>query len=83
VTAAARAALVTGGASGIGRATVARLLAGGWRVVLADLNAENGERVATELGAGVRFVRADVSEEADVAAAVGPVWRSSAGSTAW
>jgi NAD(P)-dependent dehydrogenase (short-subunit alcohol dehydrogenase family) len=70
MTAAVRAALVTGGASGIGRATVARLLAEGWHVVLADLNAENGERVATELGAGVRFVRADVSEEADVAGAV-------------
>src|SRR3712207_1439393 len=70
MTAAARAALVTGGASGIGRATVARLRAEGWKVVLADLNAENGERAATELGAGVRFVRADVSEEADVAGAV-------------
>jgi NAD(P)-dependent dehydrogenase (short-subunit alcohol dehydrogenase family) len=71
MTAAARAALVTGGASGIGRATVARLLAEGWQVVVADLNAENGERAAAEFGAGVRFVRADVSEEADVAGAVG------------
>ena len=34
-----RAALVTGGASGIGRATVDRLLAAGWRVVVADYNA--------------------------------------------
>lgn len=72
---AAPAALVTGGASGIGRATVARLLADGWRVVLADLNIESGRRAAAELGGSelpdmVTFVRADVSEEADVAGAV-------------
>jgi NAD(P)-dependent dehydrogenase (short-subunit alcohol dehydrogenase family) len=66
----ARAALVTGGASGIGLATVRRLLDDGWRVVLADLNAANGERAAAELGTAVRFVRADVAEEQDVAAAV-------------
>jgi NAD(P)-dependent dehydrogenase (short-subunit alcohol dehydrogenase family) len=70
-----RAALVTGGASGIGRATVERLLADGWRVVLADLNAGTGQRAAAELGGpdagdSVRFVRADVSEESDVSAAV-------------
>lgn len=64
------AALVTGGASGIGRATVARLLQGGWRVVLADLNAQTGERVAAGFGDSVRFVRADVSQESDVAEAV-------------
>lgn len=64
----ARAALVTGGASGIGRATVARLRAEGWEVVLADLNAENGQKVAVEHGA--RFVCADVSAEPDVAGAV-------------
>ncbi|MHA6796938.1 SDR family NAD(P)-dependent oxidoreductase [Pseudonocardia bannensis] len=63
-----RAALVTGGASGIGRATVARLRDEGWQVLLADLNAENGKRAADELGA--TFVRTDVSDEDDVAAAV-------------
>ena len=65
-----RAALVTGGASGIGRATVARLVAEGWQVVLADLNVVNGKRAAAELGPRARFVRADVSDEADVAGAV-------------
>jgi NAD(P)-dependent dehydrogenase (short-subunit alcohol dehydrogenase family) len=70
VTADPPAALVTGGASGIGRAAAARLLADGWRVVLADLNVENGVRVAAALGDDVRFVRTDVAEEHDVAAAV-------------
>lgn len=65
-----RAALVTGGASGIGRATVERLRAAGWSVVLADLHAERGASAAAEIGGPVRFVRADVAEEADVAAAV-------------
>ena len=62
------AALVTGGASGIGRATVALLRERGWQVVLADLNAGAGAAAADELGA--RFARADVSDEDDVAAAV-------------
>jgi NAD(P)-dependent dehydrogenase (short-subunit alcohol dehydrogenase family) len=65
-----RAAIVTGGASGIGRATVAKLLDDGWQVVLADLHEENGEKAAAELGDGVRFVRTDVSSEADVSGAV-------------
>ncbi len=65
-----RAALVTGGASGIGRATAARFVADGWRVVLADLNVENGQRAAAELGERTRFVRADVSQESDVEGAV-------------
>ena len=71
-----RAAVVTGGASGIGRATVERFLAEGWTVVAADLNAENGERLVADLEEDghkghVVFVRADVSIEDDVAAAVG------------
>jgi NAD(P)-dependent dehydrogenase (short-subunit alcohol dehydrogenase family) len=65
-------ALVTGGASGIGRATVTRLLADGWSVVATDLNAETGARLVAELDAGDRlvFVRGDVSRESDVANAV-------------
>jgi NAD(P)-dependent dehydrogenase (short-subunit alcohol dehydrogenase family) len=74
MSAVSRAALVTGGASGIGRATVARLLAEEWQVVIADLHAGNGEQAAEEFaeefGGRVAFVRADVSEEADVAGAV-------------
>ena len=71
-----RTAVITGGASGIGRATVERFLAEGWAVVAADLNAGNGERLVAELEADghkglLAFVRADVSVEDDVAAAVG------------
>jgi NAD(P)-dependent dehydrogenase (short-subunit alcohol dehydrogenase family) len=66
-----RVALVTGGASGMGCDTVRRFVEEGARVVVADLNEENGKRVAEELGGErVRFVRADVSQEQDVEAAV-------------
>ncbi|MCC2655847.1 MAG: 3-oxoacyl-(acyl-carrier-protein) reductase [Panacagrimonas sp.] len=68
-------ALVTGGASGIGRATVERFLDNGDAVVAADLNAESGERLLSELagpgGEGrLIFVRTNVAEETDVAHAV-------------
>lgn len=63
-------ALVTGGASGLGEATVRRLVAGGAKVLIADLNTEKGEALAAELGDVVRFVRTDVSSEDDVQAAV-------------
>src|SRR5205085_399411 len=63
-------ALVTGGASGLGRATVEALLAGGARVVIADLAHSPGETVAKELGDAVRFAATDVTAEPDVQAAV-------------
>ncbi|HEV8627962.1 MAG TPA: SDR family oxidoreductase [Acidimicrobiia bacterium] len=71
-----RAAVVTGGASGIGRATVERFLVEGWSVVAADLNAENGEALVADLEAAghkgrIVFVRVDISREEDVAATVG------------
>jgi NAD(P)-dependent dehydrogenase (short-subunit alcohol dehydrogenase family) len=58
------AAVVTGGASGLGAATARRLAGHGVRVALFDLNAELGERVASEIG-GV-FCRVDVTSDADV-----------------
>lgn len=61
-------ALVTGGASGLGRATATRLAAGGARVVVVDLPSSPGEAVAKELG-GV-FVPTDVTSEAEVETAV-------------
>lgn len=69
-TGAGRAALITGGASGIGRATAKRMITEGWRVLLVDLNRDNGERAAAELGDAARFVPGDASEESDVADAV-------------
>ena len=62
-------ALVTGGASGLGLATVKRLLAGGARVVIADLATSNGADVAASLGDAVHFAAADVADEAGMAAA--------------
>lgn len=62
------AALVVGGAGGLGEATVRRLHAGGARVVVADLADEKGKALEAELG--VRYVRTDATEEADVQAAV-------------
>jgi NAD(P)-dependent dehydrogenase (short-subunit alcohol dehydrogenase family) len=61
-------ALVAGGASGLGEATVRRLHAGGASVVIADLNEERGGALAGELGA--QFIRADVTEPDQVQEAV-------------
>lgn len=63
-----KAVAVTGGASGIGEATVHRFVEDGAGVVFADRNAERGRRVEAELeaqGAAVQFVEADMGEEAD------------------
>jgi NAD(P)-dependent dehydrogenase (short-subunit alcohol dehydrogenase family) len=64
------AVLVAGGASGLGEATARALAASGATVTIADLNAEKGEALAAELGAGAGFVAADVTDEAAVAAAI-------------
>ncbi|HUA42463.1 MAG TPA: SDR family NAD(P)-dependent oxidoreductase [Streptosporangiaceae bacterium] len=62
------AAIVSGGASGLGEATVRELASGGSKVVIADLNAERGKALADEIG-GV-FARTDVSDAESVKAAV-------------
>jgi len=61
-------AVVTGGASGLGEATVRRLHAGGAQVVIADVNPEKGEALASELG--IDFVQCDVRDEEQTQAAV-------------
>lgn len=62
------AAIVSGGASGLGEATARKLAAAGGKVVVADLNTERGQAVAAEIG-GV-FARTDVADENSVTAAV-------------
>lgn len=67
--AAVKVAIVTGAADGIGREVARDIASRGVRVVLADRNAELGERQAEairQLGGEARFVRADVRNEADV-----------------
>src|SRR5690606_1620455 len=69
-------AVVTGGGSGIGRATVLRLVADGYRVVVADLNEggaeETGALADRVAGSGHAVaVRTDVRSEDDVAAMIG------------
>jgi len=63
-------ALVTGGASGLGLATVEALVADGAKVVILDLPGSPGEEVAARLGEAVRFAPADVRDEDAVAAAL-------------
>ena len=65
-----KAALVTGGASGIGAATVRRFVAEGARVTIADRDEEKGAALANELGGEVLFVATDVTAERDVAGAI-------------
>jgi NAD(P)-dependent dehydrogenase (short-subunit alcohol dehydrogenase family) len=65
-----RVAVVTGGASGIGEATVRRFVAEGARVVIADVQAERGEALAHELGPATRYVLTDVTDESAIARAV-------------
>ncbi|TDD85190.1 3-hydroxyacyl-CoA dehydrogenase [Saccharopolyspora karakumensis] len=63
-------ALVTGGASGLGLATVEELRGQGAKVVIVDLPSSQGEAVAAELGGGVVFAAADVTDEEQVTAAL-------------
>jgi len=60
--------LVTGGASGLGAATARMAAENGGKVVIADMQAELGEKFAREIGG--RFARCDVTSEADGKAAV-------------
>ena len=59
-------AVITGGTSGIGEATVRLFAQEGARVVLCGRSSEAGEAIATDLGSNVRFVQADVTQEDDI-----------------
>jgi NAD(P)-dependent dehydrogenase (short-subunit alcohol dehydrogenase family) len=63
------AAIVTGGASGLGGGTARRLAAQGAKVTIFDLNADLGTALAQEIGG--HFVRVDVTDEQAVADAIG------------
>jgi len=58
--------VVTGGASGLGEATVRMLVGEGARVVIADVNESAGAKLQSELGANARFMRVDVTDESSV-----------------
>ncbi|GAA4412706.1 3-hydroxyacyl-CoA dehydrogenase [Quisquiliibacterium transsilvanicum] len=62
--------IVTGGASGLGGATSKRIVGAGGMVVIADVNEQAGEAFAKELGSSAKFVKCDVTSEADAQAAV-------------
>ena len=65
-----RTAVITGGASGIGEACVDRFAAGGWRIVIGDVNLERGEAVAERIrgrGGDCQFLVVDVSDGEAVA----------------
>lgn len=59
-------AVVTGGASGLGYATAARVISEGGQVCLLDINEEHGRKSAAELGDQAYFVNTDVSDEENV-----------------
>jgi len=67
---AGKVAVVTGGASGIGRATVERFVAEGAAVVIADVDTEAGEALAASLGDAAAFQRTDVTDADQVQALV-------------
>jgi NAD(P)-dependent dehydrogenase (short-subunit alcohol dehydrogenase family) len=61
-------AIVTGGASGLGAATAARLARKGAKVTIFDLNVQQGEKAAAEIGA--RFIAVNVADDESVATAI-------------
>ena len=63
-------AVITGGASGIGKRTVERFVEEGGRAIIADIQDDRGLRMQEDLGDKVRYQRCDVMVEADIKAAV-------------
>lgn len=59
-------ALVSGGASGLGLATAKHIIAQGGKVALLDINQEQGDAVANELGDNAIFITTDISQEQEV-----------------
>lgn len=63
-------ALVTGGLSGLGRATAQKLASQAKHVLVLDLPRDDGDEIAAQIGANVRFVPADVTDAQQVATAI-------------
>jgi NAD(P)-dependent dehydrogenase (short-subunit alcohol dehydrogenase family) len=64
-------AVITGGASGVGAATVRRFVEEGAQVIIADILDDKGKALVEELGAAAAYVHTDVAREEEVAAAIG------------
>lgn len=62
--------VVTGGASGLGRAAVEQIIEQGGRAVVFDMNAELGQQLVTQYGDKVLYANVDVSDETQVVAAI-------------
>lgn len=69
-------AVVTGGASGLGEATVRNLVTRGAKAIILDTSAEKGKRLQSELGESTLFVQTDVTNENDVNHALDDAIRS-------
>lgn len=63
-------AVVSGGASGLGEATVRKVVSNGGKAIILDLAEEKGAKLAAELGNCVRFIKTDVTSESSVQAAL-------------
>ncbi|XP_027940634.1 zerumbone synthase isoform X1 [Vigna unguiculata] len=63
-------ALITGAASGIGKATATKFINNGAKVIIADINQQLGEETAKELGSNATFITCDVTQESDISNAV-------------
>jgi NAD(P)-dependent dehydrogenase (short-subunit alcohol dehydrogenase family) len=62
--------LVTGGAGGLGEATVRRLIGAGASVIIGDVSEDRAGKLAAELGPKAKYVHTDVTDEASVLAAI-------------
>ena len=74
-----RVALITGGASGLGRATAQLFINEGARVIITDINAQAGAAVAAELGERCRFLEHDVTDETGWQAVIAATTESQGG----
>ncbi|WP_158969306.1 SDR family oxidoreductase [Chachezhania sediminis] len=66
--------MITGGASGIGAATAAQLVAQGARVIIADIDADRAAATAAQLGSSARARTLDITSEASWTAALDEIW---------